>query len=29
MRLGLRLPSFALGSDTASLADMGTYLRRA
>ena len=29
MQLGLRLPSFALGDRTASLADMGTYLRRA
>ena len=29
MRFGLRLPSFALGEDTASLADMGAYLRRA
>ena len=29
MRFGLRLPSFALGPDTASLADMGAYLRRA
>ena len=29
MRYGLRLPSFALGSRTASLADMGRYLRRA
>jgi len=29
MRFGLRLPSFALGDDTASLADMGAYLRHA
>ncbi len=29
MRFGLRLPSFALGPDTASLAAMGSYLRRA
>ena len=29
MRFGLRLPSFALGEDTASLAEMGAYLRRA
>ena len=29
MRYGLRLPSFALGPRTASLADMGRYLRRA
>ncbi len=29
MKLGLRLPSFALGADTASLAEMGAYLRRA
>ena len=29
MRFGLRLPSFALGPDTASLAEMGAYLRRA
>ena len=29
MRFGLRLPSFALGDDTASLAEMGAYLRRA
>jgi probable F420-dependent oxidoreductase len=29
MEYGLRLPSFALGPATASLADMGTYLRRA
>lgn len=29
MKFGLRLPSFALGEDTASLAEMGTYLRRA
>jgi probable F420-dependent oxidoreductase len=29
MRFGLRLPSFALGPDTASLATMGAYLRRA
>jgi probable F420-dependent oxidoreductase len=29
MRTGLRLPSFALGERTASLAEMGTYLRRA
>ncbi|CAN5484370.1 TIGR03619 family F420-dependent LLM class oxidoreductase [soil metagenome] len=29
MRYGLRLPSFALGDDTASLATMGAYLRRA
>jgi probable F420-dependent oxidoreductase len=29
MRFGLRLPTFALGPKTASLADMGRYLRRA
>lgn len=29
MRFGLRLPSFALGDDTASLAEMGAYLRHA
>lgn len=29
IRYGLRLPSFALGERTASLAEMGTYLRRA
>ena len=29
MHYGLRLPSFALGPETASLADMGAYLRRA
>jgi probable F420-dependent oxidoreductase len=29
MRFGLRLPSFALGPGTASLQDMGAYLRRA
>ena len=29
MRFGLRLPSFALGADTASLAEMGAYLRDA
>ncbi len=29
MKFGLRLPSFALGEDTASLAEMGAYLRRA
>ena len=29
MRFGLRLPTFALGSDTASLAEMGAYLRHA
>ena len=29
MRYGLRLPSFALGPRTASLADIGRYLRRA
>jgi probable F420-dependent oxidoreductase len=29
MRFGLRLPSFALGAEPASLADMGAYLRRA
>ena len=29
MKFGLRLPSFALGAETASLADMGAYLRRA
>ena len=29
MRFGLRLPSFALGADTASLDQMGAYLRRA
>ncbi|MBI3304190.1 MAG: LLM class flavin-dependent oxidoreductase, partial [Deltaproteobacteria bacterium] len=29
MRFGLRLPTFALGSRTAALKEMGTYLRRA
>jgi len=29
MRFGLRIPSFALGPRTASLAEMGRYLRRA
>jgi len=29
MRFGLRLPTFALGPRTASLAEMGRYLRRA
>jgi probable F420-dependent oxidoreductase len=29
MRFGLRLPSYALGVEPTSLADMGTYLRRA
>ena len=29
MKLGLRLPSFALGSRTAPLTEMGVYLRRA
>ncbi len=29
MKFGLRLPSFALGPDTARLQDMGVYLRRA
>ncbi|MBA3876027.1 MAG: hypothetical protein C0498_03685 [Anaerolinea sp.] len=29
MKLGLRLPSFALGERTASLGEMGAYLRRA
>jgi probable F420-dependent oxidoreductase len=29
MKLGLRLPSFALGERTATLAEMGAYLRRA
>jgi len=29
MRYGLRLPSFALGPETATLAEMGSYLRRA
>ena len=29
MKIGLRIPSFALGPDTATLADMGAYLRRA
>ena len=29
MRFGLRLPSFALGERTATLAEMGAYLRRA
>jgi alkanesulfonate monooxygenase len=29
MKYGLRIPSFALGSRTATLADMGAYLRRA
>lgn len=29
MKFGLRIPSFALGAQTASLAEMGRYLRRA
>ena len=29
MRYGLRIPSFALGDDTASMQEMGAYLRRA
>ena len=29
MKFGLRLPSFALGPKTATLAEMGAYLRRA
>jgi len=29
MRFGLRLPSFALGAETATLSEMGAYLRRA
>jgi len=29
MKFGLRLPSFALGPKTASLHEMGAYLRRA
>jgi len=29
VKVGLRLPSFALGADTASLEQMGAYLRRA
>src|SRR6187399_3748218 len=29
MHFGLRLPSFALGDQTASLAEMGAYLRHA
>ena len=29
MKFGLRIPSFALGPQTASLAEMGAYLRRA
>ena len=29
MHVGLRLPAFALGDQTASLAEMGAYLRRA
>ena len=29
MKFGLRLPSFALGPRTASLLEMGVYLRRA
>ncbi|HET8784237.1 MAG TPA: LLM class flavin-dependent oxidoreductase, partial [Candidatus Limnocylindrales bacterium] len=29
MRFGLRLPSFALGEQTATLREMGAYLRRA
>lgn len=29
MKFGLRIPSFALGAHTASLAEMGSYLRRA
>lgn len=29
MKVGLRLPSYALGPETASLAEMGAYLRRA
>ena len=29
MKFGLRIPSFALGPRTASLQEMGAYLRRA
>jgi len=29
VKFGLRIPSFALGPKTATLADMGAYLRRA
>ena len=29
MKFGLRIPSFALGPRTATLAEMGAYLRRA
>ena len=29
MNFGLRIPSFALGAKTATLAEMGAYLRRA
>lgn len=29
MQFGLRIPSFALGPQTVSLAEMGAYLRRA
>jgi hypothetical protein len=29
IKFGLRIPSFALGPRTASLAEMGAYLRRA
>ena len=29
MKYGLRIPSFALGPKTASLEEMGRYLRRA
>src|SRR5437773_11996417 len=29
MKFGLRIPSFALGPKTATLAEMGSYLRRA
>ena len=29
MKFGLRIPSFALGPKTATLAEMGVYLRRA
>ena len=29
MKFGLRIPSFALGPKTATLAEMGAYLRRA
>ena len=29
MKLGIRVPSFSLGSQTATLEEMGSYLRRA